>query len=82
MNKTRIKIISDCNSVSYQAQYKIAWCWYDSYINLETLACFETIEEAQLHIDNWIVRQAEYQQKALLRKQKKKTRKISFVDYP
>ena len=86
MNKTRIKIITDCNSISYQAQYnvKLAWLsfWYDSYITLEELACFDTIEQAQKHIDEWIIRQAEIDESDKLKAQKRRTKKITYVKYP
>lgn len=84
MNNTQIKIATDCNSVSYQCQYYcgFGWWWQDMHLDLETLAEFDTIEEAQEHIDQWIVRQAEYKAAELVKKEKKRTKKISYVDYP
>jgi hypothetical protein len=52
------------------------------HVDLETLAEFGTIEEAQRHIDQWIIRQAEYDAAQIVKKQKKKTKKITYVDYP
>ena len=52
------------------------------HLDLETLAQFYTIEEAQRHIDQWIVRQVEYKDSELVKRNKKKTKKITYVDYP
>jgi hypothetical protein len=84
MNKTRIKITTDCNSVSYQCQYYCGffWWWQDMHLDLETLADFDTIKEAQRHIDQWIIRQAEYRAESVVKLNKKKSRKIIYVDYP
>jgi len=83
-DKTRIKITTDCDSVSYQCQYNcfFLWGWQDMHVDLETLAEFDTIEEAQRHIDQWIIRQAEYKAKFIVKRTKKKTKKITYVDYP
>lgn len=88
MNPTRIKITTDCDSVSYQAQYGVIWLWglftswHDSYIDFETLACFNAIEQAQEHIDNWIIRQAEIAKSDKLKAEKRRTKKISYMKYP
>lgn len=49
VDKTRIKITTDCNSVSYQCQYYcgFGWWWQDMHVDLETLAEFDTTEQAQ-----------------------------------
>lgn len=84
MNKTRIKITTDCNSVSHQCQYYcgFGWWWQDMHIDLEMLAEFDTIEQAQFHIDQWIIRQAEYDAERIVKRNKKKSKKITYADYP
>lgn len=84
MKNTRIKITTDCNSIAYQCQYYcgLIWWWQDMHIDLETLAEFDTIEEAQRHIDQWTFRQAEYKDSELIKRNKEKTKKTTYVDYP
>lgn len=84
MDRTRIKITTDFNSIRYQCQYYcgFGWWWQDMHVALETLAEFDTIEQAQRHIDQWIIRQAEYKDSEILKKEKKRTKKITYVDYP
>ncbi len=52
------------------------------HLDLETLAEFGTIEEAQRHIDQWIIRQAEYKDFEGIKRNRKKTKKVTYVDYP
>lgn len=84
MDKTRIKITSDYNSVKYQCQYYcgFGWWWQDMYVDLETLAEFDTIGQAQCHIDQWIIRQAEYKTEESVKRNKKKSKKVVYVNYP
>lgn len=88
MYKTRVKITTDCNSVSYQCQYEVKWFfnllsqWYDMNVNISKPAVFPTIEQAQAHIDVWIVRQAEMLEATKLMIDKKLTKTITYVDYP
>ena len=88
MNKTRIKITTDCNSVSYQCQYEVRWFfnliseWYDMNVNISKPAVFPTVEQAQAHIDVWIIRQQEIIEAINLNLDKKRTKTITYVDYP
>jgi len=86
MIDTRIKITTDCNSVSYTCQYKTGWqlvyTWHNMHIDLYTVAEFITLQAAQQHIDQQLIKQAEYAEHDKLKALKKKTKRVEYVKYP
>lgn len=52
------------------------------HLDLETLAQFDTLEQAQQHIDQWIIKRTKELDNEIVKKQRKKSKKITYVDYP
>lgn len=88
MNKTRIKVVSDCQGTKYYCEYSIAWflAWEGMNEDIHSSAVFNTEQEAKNFIDGWIVRQEEYKKQSKYedakRKEMKRTRKVYCIEYP
>lgn len=88
MNKTRIKVVSDKYSTYYECQsyWGFFWGWNVLDVSIDRPAVFDTLTEAKLFIDGWVVKRGELDQQNkdtdIRRKEKKRTRKIEYIDYP
>jgi len=84
MQQTRIKVVQDKHSVVYYPQYKWFFWWLGIPGDLYTIGVYEcdSLDGAKSVVDVWIERQKYYQHREEIRKEKKRTKVVSYIDYP